>query len=181
MARTEHADYFARKWTLLLRSRVEQTTQVRGSIAVQQWLREAFYHNKPYNEIVGELLTASGDLEDNPLVNWWRQIKDQSDQVESTAQVFLGVRLQCARCHHHPFDQWSQQDYYGLAAFFSRVGRKYRQGISGQRRAHLPRARRGRPFPIRRTKRPHSADRPGRQTAATCPPMTIRAKPWFSG
>ena len=53
------------------------------------------------------------------------RLKDPSDQVESTAQVFLGVRLQCARCHHHPFDQWSQQDYYGLAAFFSRVGRKY--------------------------------------------------------
>jgi hypothetical protein len=125
LSRTEHADYFARKWTLLLRSRVEQTTQVRGSVAVQQWVREAIYRNKPYDEIVGELLTASGDLEDNPLVNWWRQIKDQSDQVESVAQVFLGVRLQCARCHHHPFDQWSQQDYYGLAAFFSRVGRKY--------------------------------------------------------
>jgi hypothetical protein len=125
LSRTEYADYFARKWTLLLRSRVEQTNQVRGSVAVQQWIREAFYRNKPYDEIVGELLTASGDLEDNPLVNWWRQIKDQSDQVESTAQVFLGVRLQCARCHHHPFDQWSQQDYYGLAAFFSRVGRKY--------------------------------------------------------
>jgi hypothetical protein len=125
LARTEHADYFARKWVLLLRSRVDQTSQVRGSIAIQQWFREAIYHNKPYDEIATELLTASGELEDNPLVNWWRQIKDQSDQVESTAQVFLGVRLQCARCHHHPFDQWSQQDYYGLAAFFSRVGRKF--------------------------------------------------------
>jgi hypothetical protein len=123
--RTEYADYFARKWALLLRSRVEQTNQVRGSIALHQWLREAIYHNKPYDEIVGELLTASGDLEDSPPVNWWRQIKEQSDQVESTAQVFLGVRVQCARCHHHPFDQWSQQDYYGLAAFFSRVGRKF--------------------------------------------------------
>jgi hypothetical protein len=123
--RTEYADYFSRKWSLLLRSRVEQTTQVRGSIALHQWLREALYHNKPYDEIVGELLTASGDLEDSPPVNWWRQIKEQSDQVESIAQVFLGVRLQCARCHHHPFDQWSQQDYYGLAAFFSRVGRKF--------------------------------------------------------
>jgi hypothetical protein len=123
--RTEYADYFARKWALLLRSRVEQTTQVRGSIALHGWLREAIYHNKPYDQIVGELLTASGELEDSPPVNWWRQIKEQSDQVECTAQVFLGVRLQCARCHHHPFDQWSQQDYYGLAAFFSRVGRKF--------------------------------------------------------
>jgi hypothetical protein len=131
LARPEHADYFARKWTLLLRSRVDQTNQVRGSIAVQQWLREAIYHNKPYDEIVTELLTASGEQEDNPLVNWWRQIKDQSDQVESTAQVFLGVRLQCARCHHHPFDQWSQEDYYGLAAFFSRVGRKYGKEYQG--------------------------------------------------
>ena len=94
-------------------------------MALQQWIREALYHNKPYDEIVTELLTASGDLEDNPLVNWWRMIKEQSDQVENTAQVFLGLRLQCARCHHHPFEQWSQQDYYGLAAFFSRVGRKY--------------------------------------------------------
>src|SRR5262249_16307811 len=95
------------------------------------WFREAIYHNKPYDEIVTELLTASGELEDNPLVNWWRQIKDPSDQVESTAQVFLGVRLQCARCHHHPFDQWSQEDYYGLAAFFSRVGRKYGKEYQG--------------------------------------------------
>ncbi len=123
--RTEYADYFARKWALLLRSRVEQTTQVRGSVALHQWLREAIYHNKPYDQIVSEILTASGDLEDSPPVNWWRQIKEQSDQVEGTAQVFLGVRLQCARCHHHPFDRWSQQDYYGLAAFFSRVGRKF--------------------------------------------------------
>jgi hypothetical protein len=126
LARTEYADYFARKWTLLLRARIEAyTTEVRGSVGIHQWIREALYRNKPYDEFVTELLTASGELEDNPLVNWWRHIKDPNDQVESTAQVFLGVRLQCARCHHHPFDQWSQQDYYGLAAFFSRVGRKY--------------------------------------------------------
>jgi len=125
LARWEYADYFARKWALLLRGRVEQTSQVRGSVAVQQWLREALHRNKPYDQIVGEILTASGDLEDNPLVNWWRQVQEQTDQVESVAQVFLGVRLQCARCHHHPFDRWSQQDYYGLSAFFSRVGRKF--------------------------------------------------------
>lgn len=125
LTKTDYADYFARKWVLLFRSRVDQTSQVRGSIALQQWMREAFYHNKPYDEIVTEFLTASGDLEDNPLVNWWRMIKEQPDQVENTAQVFLGLRLACARCHHHPFEKWSQQDYYGLAAFFSRVGRKY--------------------------------------------------------
>lgn len=121
----DYADYFTRKWVMLMRSRLESVTSVRGSVALQQWFREAFYHNRPYSQIVTELLTASGDIEDNPPVNWWRTVKEQSDQVESTAQIFLGLRLQCARCHHHPFEQWSQKDYYGLAAFFSRVGRKY--------------------------------------------------------
>ena len=125
LSKTEYADYFTRKWVMLLRSRVDQTSQVRGSIALQQWIREALYHNRPYSEFVTELLTASGDLEENPLVNWWRNIKEPSDQVENTAQIFLGLRLACARCHHHPFEKWSQQDYYGLAAFYSRVGRKY--------------------------------------------------------
>jgi hypothetical protein len=124
LERTEYADYFTRKWMLLFRSRIESTTSTRGNVGMQQWLREAFYRNKPYDQIVGELLTASGDIDDNPLVNWWHLNKDQNDQVEATAQIFLGVRLQCARCHHHPFDEWSQKDYFGLAAFYSRIGRK---------------------------------------------------------
>ena len=60
----------------------------------------------------------------NPPAAWYREVKDQSAQVEDTAQLFLGLRIQCARCHHHPFERWSQQDYYGFQAFFSRVGRK---------------------------------------------------------
>jgi hypothetical protein len=121
----DYADYFARKWLLLLRSRRQATVDARGTIGLKEWLREAFYTNLPYDKLAGELLTASGDLEESPAVNWWRQIKNPSDQVENTAQIFLGLRLACARCHHHPFEQWSQQDYYGLSAFFSRVGRKY--------------------------------------------------------
>lgn len=131
LVKPEYADYFTRKWVMLLRSKVDSVTQVRGSVAIQQWFREAFYHNRPYDRIVTEILTASGDVEDSPPVNWWRNVKEQSDQVEGTAQVFLGLRLQCARCHHHPFEQWSQQDYYGLAAFFSRVGRKYGKDYRG--------------------------------------------------
>lgn len=127
----DYADYFARKWLLLLRSRRAQTSDARGTIGLREWLREAMYSNKPYDQFVHEILTAAGDLEENPLVNWWRQIKEPSEQVENTAQVFLGLRLQCARCHHHPFEQWSQQDYYGLSAFFSRVGRKYGKEYQG--------------------------------------------------
>ena len=55
---------------------------------------------------------------------WYREVKDPRQQLEDAAQLFLGMRLQCAQCHHHPFEKWSQQDYYGFAAFFSRVGRK---------------------------------------------------------
>jgi ribosomal protein S8E len=69
-------------------------------------------------------LTASGDVSQNPAVAWYRQVKDTTTQLEDTAQVFLGQRLKCAECHHHPFERWSQQDYYSFAAFFSQVGRK---------------------------------------------------------
>jgi hypothetical protein len=61
---------------------------------------------------------------ENPSVTWFKQVRQINEQVEDTAQLFLGLRIQCARCHHHPFEKWSQQDYYGMAAFFSRVGRK---------------------------------------------------------
>jgi hypothetical protein len=125
LASSEYADYFARKWVLLLRSKRAGTTDARGTIALHDWMREQFYVNKPYDQIVRDILCASGDLEEHPPVNWWRQVKEPSDQVENTAQIFLGLRIQCARCHHHPFDRWSQQDYYGFSAFFSRVGRKF--------------------------------------------------------
>src|SRR6185369_13660789 len=76
------------------------------------------------DQFVRELLTASSDVSQNPPVAWFRQVKDTTMQLEDTAQVFLGQRLKCAECHHHPFERWSQQDYYSFAAFFSQVGRK---------------------------------------------------------
>ena len=125
LAGTDYADNFAHKWALLLRNKREQTSDTRGTVSLHAWIRDAFYTNVPYDQIVRELLTASGDIDDNPLVNWWREIKVTNDQVENTAQMFLGLRIACARCHHHPFEKWSQDDYFGFAAFFSRVGRKY--------------------------------------------------------
>src|SRR6185369_8592845 len=76
------------------------------------------------DQFVRELLTASSDVSQNPPVAWFRQAKDTTTQLEDTAQVFLGQRLKCAECHHHPFERWSQQDYYSFAAFFSQVSRK---------------------------------------------------------
>ena len=80
--------------------------------------------NAPYDQIVRNVVAASGDLRSNPGVVWYRSVNKTEQQVEDSAQLFLGMRIQCARCHHHPFERWSQKDYYSYQAFFSRVGRK---------------------------------------------------------
>jgi len=76
------------------------------------------------NEFVRSIVTATGDISVNAPVAWYRELRDTSAMVEDTAQLFLGMRIQCARCHHHPFERWSQDDYYQLTAFFTQIGRK---------------------------------------------------------
>jgi hypothetical protein len=120
----EYAEYFANKWSALLRNKRNDGKQTRGTYAFHGWLRESLLWNKPFDQWVREVLAASGDIADCPPVAWYRQARDTTTQLEDTAQLFLGQRLQCAQCHHHPFEKWSQQDYYSFAAFFSRVGRK---------------------------------------------------------
>ena len=119
-----YADYFANKWNMVLRNKKLQPVDIAGTNAFYQWIWDSLYENKPYNEFVGDILSASGEFRQNPAVVWYREVNTVEEQVEDTAQLFLGLRIQCARCHHHPFEKWSQDDYYGLAAFFSRVGSK---------------------------------------------------------
>lgn len=121
---TDYADYFANKWGAILRNKRRTDPDKVATFAFYDWVRTSLYENKPYDQFVGEILTATGMPGKNPPVSWYREVKDQSAQLEDTAQMFLGLRIQCARCHHHPFEKWSQRDYYGFAAFFSRVGRK---------------------------------------------------------
>jgi len=128
-----YADLFANKWNLVLRNKKRQAPDLTGTYAFYQWIRRSLYENKPYDQFVREILTASGDLEFNPPVVWYREVSQVNEQVEDTAQLFLGLRIQCARCHHHPFERWSQDDYYGMAAFFSRVGTKNGVGTNPQR------------------------------------------------
>lgn len=120
----EYADYFANKWNMVLRNKKRQAQDQEGTYTFHQWIWDSIYDNKPYDQMVSQIITASGDPMLNPPVTWYREVTDSSQQVEDVAQLFLGVRIQCARCHHHPFEKWSQNDYYGLAAFFSRVGKK---------------------------------------------------------
>ena len=120
----DYADYFANKWSSILRNRRTDKNVRVTSYGFHDWIRESIFENKPYDQFVSEILAASGQIRRNPPVAWFHEVKDQSSQVEDTAQLFLGLRIQCARCHHHPFEKWSQDDYYGLAAFFAQVGRK---------------------------------------------------------
>ncbi|MEX0818008.1 MAG: DUF1549 domain-containing protein [Pirellulaceae bacterium] len=126
----DHAEYFANKWSAILRNKRRQEYDKIATFAFYDWIRQSIYENKPYDQFVREILTASGTPGTNAPVAWYREVSDQAAQVEDTAQLFLGLRIQCARCHHHPFEKWSQQDYYGFSAFFSRVGKKkgYIQG-----------------------------------------------------
>jgi hypothetical protein len=116
----EFADFWALKWADVLRSS-RKTIQEKGSYGFQAWLRGHFRRNTPVDEIVRELVTATGNTYANPPANYYRIAKDPTSLAETTAQLFLGVRMQCAKCHNHPFEKWTQDDYYGLAAWFARV------------------------------------------------------------
>ncbi len=123
--RPEYAAYFAIKWADILRNKREGRADVQSSTYnFHDWIRESLAKNVPYDQFVRGILAASGSSETAPPVQWYRKLRETTAFVDDTAQVFLGMRLQCAKCHHHPFEKWSQHDYYGFAAFFARVGRK---------------------------------------------------------
>ena len=120
----EYADYFANKWTAMLKNRRDDASDITSNFAFYAWVRDGLLANKPYDQMVRELLAATGTVIANPPVAWYKRVKEPKQQLEDVAQLFLGVRMQCAQCHHHPFERWSQDDYYSLAAFFTQVGRK---------------------------------------------------------
>ncbi len=121
-----YADFFAGKWAGLLRNKVAGGTEwvSRDSQAFHAWIRSAFIQNKPFDQFASELITASGKANENPAVSWYRVVTDRKEQMQDIAQVFLGVRMQCAQCHHHPYERWTQDDYYSFAALFSTIERK---------------------------------------------------------
>src|SRR4029077_16450999 len=95
-----------------------------GTFAFHEWIRQAMVNDKPYDQFVREILGAVGDETSSPTTVWYKELQNAEQFVDDTAQVFLGLRIACAQCHHHPYEKWSQDDYWGLAAFFGRVGRK---------------------------------------------------------
>ncbi|HZW34721.1 MAG TPA: DUF1549 domain-containing protein [Isosphaeraceae bacterium] len=130
--RPEYASFFATKWADILRNKREGKPDLQyATFAFHDWIRRRLAENTPYDRFVRGILAAQGSVEVAPPVHWYRKLKESSAFVDDTAQVFLGMRLQCAKCHHHPFEKWSQSDYYAFAAFFARVGRK--PDLLGQR------------------------------------------------
>lgn len=120
----DYAEYFANKWMMILRNHREKPSQQAGTFAFYRWIRQSITENRPYDQFVREILTASGSIDIDPPVAWYRSVADTNGRVEDTAQLFLGQRIQCARCHHHPFEKWSQSDYTRMSAFFSLVRTK---------------------------------------------------------
>jgi hypothetical protein len=123
LERPEHAEFWANKWADLFRLRFDLTGD-KGTWGMYRWLRDSIASNKPFDQFVSEVLTAEGSTEKNAPANFYRVFNTPDEAAEATAQIFLGIRLLCARCHDHPFEKWVQKDYYGLTAFFAQMTRK---------------------------------------------------------
>jgi len=133
LARPEYVDYWTLKWGDLLRNHRDKVGE-KGMWSFYNWLRLQFRENRPLDQVARELITAQGSTFTTGPANYYRIAGGAAERAETTAQVFLGVRLQCAKCHHHPFEKWTQDDYWQMAAFFARVGLKGSDefGIFGQ-------------------------------------------------
>src|SRR5579864_4276056 len=116
LERPEYADYWALKWADLLRVDRQALGQKRA-YNFYRWIRESLASNQPIDKFAREIVTAEGPLDEVGPTNFYKVVARPGDEASTLSQVFLGVRLACAECHHHPFDRWSQQDYYGMQAF----------------------------------------------------------------
>jgi hypothetical protein len=131
--RPEFVDFWALKWGDLLRIN-RDFMQDRGMWSFHNWVRACVRDNKPVDEMVRDIITAEGSTFTEGPANFYMAARAPADWSEAVTQTFLGVRVGCAKCHHHPFEKWSQDDYYGMAAFFVRLGTKNSQefGLFGR-------------------------------------------------
>jgi Protein of unknown function (DUF1553)/Protein of unknown function (DUF1549) len=121
----EYAYYFANKWADVLRvKRRGQVGRAAGTFAFHSWIQEAMATDMPYDQFVRDIVCATGDELKSPPTVWYKEVASAENFVDDVSQVFLGQRMACANCHHHPYEKWSQDDYWGLAAFYGRVGKK---------------------------------------------------------
>jgi hypothetical protein len=135
LERKEFSEIWVSKWAELLQIRTDPTKNVsqKAMFLYYNWLVDKLSKNMPMDEMVQELLGASGGTFKNAATNFYQLTTETLPLTENVAQVFMGIRVQCAQCHNHPFDRWTQNDYYSFAAFFAQIGRKqgedYRETI----------------------------------------------------
>lgn len=120
LKRPDFAEVWALKWSDLLRNE-EKALDPKGVRLFHGWIKRSFLDEKPLDTFCREILLANGSTYSNPETNFYRALRTPDVRAEAVAQVFLGLRLQCAKCHNHPFDKWTQEDYHRFSAFFSRI------------------------------------------------------------
>ena len=121
--RPEYAEHWANKWVDLLRPNPYRVG-IKAVLNYDHWIRDSFRKNKPYDQFVRELIAAQGSTWHNGAATLFRDRRSPDEITTLVTQLFLGIRLECAKCHHHVFEKWSQEDFYSFAAYFSRVGYK---------------------------------------------------------
>ena len=126
LGRKEFSELWVMKWAELLQIRTDDNRQVsyKTALGYFNWLQSRVEDNVPFNVMIQELLAASGGTFNLPATTYYQIERDTLKVSENTAQIFMGMRIQCAQCHNHPFDRWTMDDYYSFAAFFSQIGRK---------------------------------------------------------
>ncbi|MHB1556177.1 MAG: DUF1549 domain-containing protein [Isosphaeraceae bacterium] len=121
--RPEYADHWANKWMDLLRPNPYRVG-IKAVLNLDGWIRDAFRRNIPYDRFVREIVTASGSTFEQSPATIFRDRREPEEIAPMISQLFLGIRLECAKCHHHPFESWDQSQFYEFSAFFARIGRK---------------------------------------------------------
>ncbi len=124
LARKEFVELWVMKWSELLQIRSNIYVSYKSTLLYYNWLQEQIANDVPIDEMVKKLLGAQGGTFSNPPTNYFQAEQDRLKTAENVAQVFMGMRIQCAQCHNHPFDRWTMDDYYSFAAFFAQIGRK---------------------------------------------------------
>ena len=119
----EFADHWANKWADLLRPNPYHVG-IKATFNYDYWIRQSFHDRKPWDQFVRELITARGSTFHNGAVTMFRDRREPEELTTLVSQLFVGVRLDCTKCHHHPFEVWGQDDFYSFAAYFSKIGRK---------------------------------------------------------
>ena len=183
LGKPEFADFWSLKWADVLRSS-RKTIREKGAVGFQHWLREQLRENVPFDRVAREILTANGNTFANPPANYYRIATDPQSLAESTAQLFLGVRMQCAKCHNHPFERWTQDDYYGTAAWFARVGQRPSGDaavVFATRAGEVTQPRSGKPMTPRYPAAGDAAIAPGQdRRAAFADWLTTPGNPFFA-